>query len=147
MSGNGNVIVQFGRPFVPEAGEHDIGIMDVRVRDARYGKVLLVDFIILNGDHKGKTFPVLFGIPQRISEYSKLGQFLIQMGFPVMEWAVKGAEIDIYKLLVGKRIRAVIGVVAKEGRMGTYTVATIAAVKRVYREGEGPSMPEEEVPF
>lgn len=147
MSENGNVIVQFGRPFVPEAGEHDVGIIDVRERDARYGKVLLIDFVMLDGDHKGKTFPVLFGIPQRISEYSKLGQFLIQMGFPVMDWAEKGADVNIRELLIRKRMRAVTGVTAKEGRMGTYTVATIAAVKRVYQEGEGPSMPEEEVPF
>ena len=147
---NGSVMVEFGRPFVPEAGEHDVLVEDIRIAESRFGKVLYLDLILLDEEHKGESFSLLYGLPRpgrKLSEQSKLGQLLAQMGFPVGEWAQRGVKTDLRKLLVGKRMRVVTGIVVKEGQMGTFETATLAAVKKVYEEGEGPMLPEGEVPF
>ena len=148
---NGELIVEFGRPFVPEAGEHDVYVADLRVAVSRFGNVLYLDLILLDeGDNKGEGFSLLYGLPRpgrKLSDQSKLGQLLAQMGMPVSEWAEKGASVDLRKLLVGKRMRVVTGITVKEGQAGVIEVATLAAVKKVYGEGEGPELPEGITPF
>ena len=147
---NGSVMVDFGRPFVPEAGEHDVYIEDVRTAGSRFGKVLYLDLILLDEQHKGEGFSLLYGFPRpgrKLNEQSKLGQLLAQMGFPIADWSQRGVKVDLRTLLVGRRMRIVTGITVKEGQMGTFETATLAAVKKVYEEGEGPTLPGGEVPF
>lgn len=145
------ITVEFGKPYVPPAGEHDVYVQDLRVGDSKYGKVLYLDLLLLDeGEDKGEGFTLLYGLPRpgrKLSSQSKLGQLLVQMGLPVEDWASRGVQVDLREVLQGKRLRVVTGVTVKQGAAGPLEVATLAAVKKVYAEGEGPSLPDGIAPF
>lgn len=151
MQNGGSVLVEFGAPYCPEPGEHDVVIAGVRVGDSRYGKVLYLDMLILDpGPDYGSGFSLLYGLPRpgrKLTEGSKLGQLLAQMGFPVEEWGKEGKKVNLTELLLNKRMRIVTGKQSKSTQTGQIEVPTMAAVKRVYAEGEGPDLPPDMPPF
>lgn len=152
MTENGGaVLVEFGVPFCPEPGEHDVVVVGIRTADSRFGKVLYLDMLLLDpGPDYGAGFSFLYGLPRpgrTVTEGSKLGQLLRQMGYSVEEWARERKKLNLTELLLNKRMRIVTGKIAKSGQQGTFEVPTLAAVKKVYQEGEGPDLPPDMPPF
>jgi hypothetical protein len=131
-----DVMVEFGLPYVPPPGEHDLLIEGLDLVQSQFGVSARVKFVMLSGEDRGETFAVWYPVRGRITPRTRLGQLLAQLGLPVEELARSKEKRSLKELLAGKRIRAIL--VTEESKSGI-EFARIAQVVKVYAEGEGPT--------